>query len=71
MGTMDSWDWALLALVGYVAVVSLARLMIGRRDEMIGRFRKEMAEEKERQRKQEKAEQKQAKQEEFNRRRAG
>jgi hypothetical protein len=68
MGTMDSWDWALLALVGYVAVVSLTRLMIGRRDEMIGRFRKEMAEEKERQKK---ADQKQAEQEKLARRRAG
>ena len=68
MGTMDSWDWALLALVGYVAVVSLTRLMIGRRDELLARFRNEMAQERERQKK---AEQKQAKQEEFNRRRAG
>jgi hypothetical protein len=68
MGTMDSWDWALLALVGYVAIVSLTRLMIGRRDEMIGRFRKEMAEEKERQKK---ADQKQAEQEKLARRRAG
>lgn len=65
METMDSWDWALLALVGYVAVVSLARLMIGRRDELLARFRNEMAEEKERQKK---AEQKQARQEESSRR---
>ncbi len=48
MGNMDGWDLAILVLVGYVAVVSLVRLMLLRRDDMMKEFRKEVAKEKDR-----------------------
>jgi hypothetical protein len=50
MGSMDGWDVALLALAGYVAVVTLVRLMIRRRDQMLEEFRRKLK--KQRQRKQ-------------------
>ncbi|MCX7427355.1 MAG: hypothetical protein NTW96_17210 [Planctomycetia bacterium] len=39
METMNGWDVAVLAIAGYVAVVSLARLMLRRRDELVVEFR--------------------------------
>jgi hypothetical protein len=36
---MNGWDVAVLAIAGYVAVTSLARLMLRRRDELIVEFR--------------------------------
>ena len=33
---MDGWDLALLAIAGYVAIVALVRLMIRRRDRLVG-----------------------------------
>ena len=50
MGSMDGWDVALLALAGYVAVVTLVRLMIRRRDQVLEEFRRKLK--KQRQRKQ-------------------
>ncbi len=32
---MDGWDIALLAVAGYVAVTTLVRLMLRRRDQMV------------------------------------
>ncbi len=48
MGSMDGWDLAIMVLVGYVAVVSLVRLMLLRRDDMMKEFREELAKEKNR-----------------------
>ncbi len=48
MGSMDGWDLAIMVLVGYVAVVSLVRLMLLRRDDMMKEFRQELAKEKSR-----------------------
>jgi hypothetical protein len=39
MEAMNGWDVAMLAIAGYVAVVSLARLMLRRRDELVVEFR--------------------------------
>jgi hypothetical protein len=46
MENMDRWDIALLALAGYIAVRVLLRLMVGHRDQVVGRFRAEMEQEK-------------------------
>ena len=46
MGNMDGWNLALLAIAGYIAVVSLARLMLRRRNQMMEQFREEVAKEK-------------------------
>jgi hypothetical protein len=43
---MDAWNWALLVVGGYVAVVALVRLMLGRRNHLLGQFRQEVAKEK-------------------------
>ena len=43
---MDRWDWALLVVGAYVAVVALVRLMLGRRNHLLGQFREEVAKEK-------------------------
>ena len=48
MESMDGWDVALLAAAVYVAVTALVRLMVRRRDQLMERFRKEVAEEKRR-----------------------
>jgi hypothetical protein len=42
MGNMDGWDLALLAITGYVAVVTLVRLMARHRDQVVSRFRHDM-----------------------------
>jgi hypothetical protein len=49
MGAMDGWDVALLVAAGYVAAVSLVRLMLRRRNQLLDQFRAEI--EKERKRK--------------------
>ena len=46
MGNMDGWNWALLAVAGYIAVVTLSRLMLRRRNQMMSQFREEVAKEK-------------------------
>jgi hypothetical protein len=43
---MDRWSIALLAAVGYLAVMFLVRLMIRRRDRLVEQFRGEMEEAK-------------------------
>lgn len=45
------WDWLLLAIGGYVAVVSLVRLMNHRRTVLINQLSAEAADELERKRK--------------------
>ena len=42
MENMNGWDLALLVAAGYVAAVTLVRLMIRRRDQLLERFRNEM-----------------------------
>ena len=32
---MDGWDVALIAIAGYVAIIALVRLMIGRRNQVV------------------------------------
>ena len=46
MANMDGWSLALLAVAGYIAVVSLARLMLHRRNQLMQQFREEVAKEK-------------------------
>ena len=48
MSEMNAWDVALLVAAGYVAATALVRLMIRRRDQMLGEFRKRMRTEKRR-----------------------
>ncbi len=43
---MEGWDLALLVVAGYLAVVSLIRLMARHRDRLVERFSREMAEER-------------------------
>ena len=45
---MDGWDIALLAMAGYVAVVTLVRLMIRRRDQLLDELRRKVRQEKQR-----------------------
>ena len=42
MENMDGWDVALLAAAAYIAATALVRLMIRRRDQRLGEFRKRM-----------------------------
>lgn len=42
---VNAWDLAILAAAGYVAVMSLVRLMSFHRDYVLDRFRREMVEE--------------------------
>lgn len=41
-GNMDSWDVVLLVAAGYLAVVTLTKLMIRRRDRAVARLRQLM-----------------------------
>ena len=45
---MDGWDLTLLVVAGYVAVVTLVRLMTRRRDQMLDEFRRKLKREKQR-----------------------
>lgn len=36
---MDSWDFVLLGAAAFVAVTALVRLMVGRREQLLGQFR--------------------------------
>ncbi|MBN1912410.1 MAG: hypothetical protein JW818_22000 [Pirellulales bacterium] len=51
---MNGWDVALLAGAGYIAVMALARLMIGHRDALLARFRSQFKAEQERKAKEKK-----------------
>ena len=46
MGDMDSWNLILLAIGAYIAVVTLARLMLRRRNQLMAQFRLEVEKEK-------------------------
>ncbi|MGW8257201.1 MAG: hypothetical protein ACWGMZ_06940 [Thermoguttaceae bacterium] len=46
MGAMDSWDVTLLIVAGYVAIVTLVRLMARRRKAVLEQFRRKAEEEK-------------------------
>ena len=48
MGNMDSSDVVLLAMAGYLALMSLVRLMLRRRNQLMDEFRQEVADEKKR-----------------------
>ncbi len=47
---MDGWDLALLAVAGYVAVMTLVRLMRRRRDAVLQQFREQVEAEQKRKR---------------------
>jgi len=51
MDTMESWDIALLVVVGYLATVALVRLMARHRDQLVERFRQDLEREKQQQQK--------------------
>jgi hypothetical protein len=46
MGDWDGWSLTLLVAGGYVAVVTLVRLMLRRRDQLTEQFRQEVGKEK-------------------------
>ena len=48
MGNMDSWDVTLLVVAGYLAIVTLVRLMARYRNQVIGQFNQQAEEEKRR-----------------------
>ena len=45
---MDAWNVAILATAAYVAVTTLARMMVRRRNQMMEQFRQEVEKEKRR-----------------------
>ncbi len=49
MGNMDSWDVTLLVVAGYLAVVTLVRLMARRRNQVFVELRQKAEEEKRKQ----------------------
>jgi len=51
MGNMDPWDIALLTVAGYVAVLSLVRLMRRQRDRLMDEFRHQFEKEQKRKKK--------------------
>ena len=42
MDALNSWDVALFAVAGYIAIVSLVRLMLGRRNSLARQVRDEL-----------------------------
>jgi flagellar biosynthesis/type III secretory pathway M-ring protein FliF/YscJ len=48
MDKMDAWNLAILLVAAYVAVMTLTRLMIRRRNQMLEQFRQEVEKEKRR-----------------------
>ena len=42
---MDGWDWALLAIAGYISVMALTRLMLAHRDQLLDEFRRNLEDE--------------------------
>jgi hypothetical protein len=48
MENITGWDIALLVVAGYVAVMSMARLMLRRRDQLLAEFREQIKAEKKR-----------------------
>ena len=52
MAHLDSWDWAILAVAGYVAVLSLVQLMRTHHDVVVGQLREKIQQEGSQQRRQ-------------------
>ena len=50
MFNLDRWDVALLAVAGYIAVVSLSRMMARHRDRFVSKLQQQAAAEQQRQR---------------------
>ena len=50
MFDLDRWDVALLAVAGYIAVVSLTRMMARHRDQFVAELQQQAAAEQQRQR---------------------
>jgi hypothetical protein len=48
MENMDGWNLLLLAAAAVVAIVSLTRMMLDRRNQLMGRFRQEVENERSR-----------------------
>ena len=48
MESITDWDIALFVVAGYVAVMSMARLMLRRRGQFLAEFREQMKAEKKR-----------------------
>jgi hypothetical protein len=48
MGNLQGWNLVLLGVAAYVAVVGLVRLMIGRRNRMIGDVQQQLLAEQQR-----------------------
>lgn len=46
MGTMDHWDIVLLVVAGYLAMVTLSRLMAAHRDRRVSQLRAQIKQEK-------------------------
>lgn len=42
MAHLSSWDWAILAVAGYAAVLSLVRLMRTHHDVVVGQLRQQI-----------------------------
>ena len=42
MENMNSWDVVLFVVAGYLATMALVRLMIRRREQLLGEFRRNM-----------------------------
>jgi hypothetical protein len=42
MDGMDRWDWGLLGLASFIAIVTLTRLMLAQRNVLLARLRTEM-----------------------------
>jgi hypothetical protein len=43
MTNLDNWDWLILAAAAFVAVTSLVRLMLARRDELVREVKNQIA----------------------------
>ena len=43
MTDLDHWDWLILAAAAFVAVTSLVRLMLVRRDELVSEVKDQLA----------------------------
>ncbi len=52
---MDRWDVLIVAVAGYVAILSLTRLMANRRNELIEQAREQIATQMKRKKKQKKS----------------
>jgi hypothetical protein len=60
MDAVNAWDLALFAAAGYIAVSSLVRLMIGKRNALAAELRSEMEQERRQQERLEQEKQQQA-----------